>query len=218
MSKVLLFTVLFCLGASGAFGQKRKAAQTASPAKTIAAAAKFKEISNSEWNVLTNALDKEDWERATVLAAAAMGKLNSDNDKKQLARLRYVYVHALSGKAAAGKITYQELGKIAVTLVGKEFLMPSRRFLADCAQRVNYVCPVKTDENAVRATATDKSGTTIHSFEYVKLIDKISSAENDGKQIFLGGTLESAQINVYKSDVRILRLVFDKGFVNIVPN
>jgi hypothetical protein len=140
----------------------------------------------------------------------------SGQREKQLAQLRYLYVFALAGDAARGKIPYTELERVIKGYVGKEFLMPPRRFLADCKSNVNFICPVAGDDKALRVTATNRESSAIHSFEYVQLNEKIDVAENNGKQAFLGGTLLTAEVNVYKSNLRIMRLTFNKGFANLV--
>lgn len=221
MKRLFLFTILFCLPICVVDAQKRKPLPKAAPktaAQTNSALSGVKEISVAEWNAIVAALEKENWSQARLLSSGAIRKLKTDNDKKQLARLRYFFVYALAGEAASGKITYDEFEESVNGFVGREFLMPSRKFLADCAQRVNYICPVGGDEKAVRATATDKSGSAIHLFEYVKLTDKAPAPTSDGRAAFVGGNLQSAEINVYKSNLRIMRLVFDRGFVNIIPN
>ncbi|MGI8494565.1 MAG: hypothetical protein ACR2L1_04530, partial [Pyrinomonadaceae bacterium] len=213
------------------FGQKRPvpakkpALKKPVAAKTSAATAAkpapkavLKEIPETEWKLLVAALEAEDWTRASTLASAAIGRLNTDNDKKQLVRLRYFYLYALAGKAAGGKMTYTELEKITALFIGKEFLMPSRDFLSDCTQKVNYICPVIANETVLRVTATNKSGTEIHSFEYVKLGEKFDFAANEGKTAFLGGTLQEAEIKPYKKNISIMRLIFEQGFVNIVAS
>lgn len=229
MKRIFLFIVLFGLAVSASFGQKQKPPPVPTPkpkpvskaapkitTKKQAVAPPLTEISTADWSTIVGALDSEDWTRAALLSSAALGKLKNDNDKKQLAQLRYFYLYALAGKAAEGKITYTELEKTANRYVGKEFLMPSRQLLAVCKNNVNYICPVTNDEKALRVTATDKSASAIHSFEYVQLTDKFDVAENEGKLAFLGGKLQKAEINLYKSELHIMRLVFDQGFVNVV--
>ena len=221
MKKFILFTILFfAAAASAVFGQTRRTPAKPTPKKQIAIAPKpaANEISEAEWSAVTNALDKENWTQAALLSSKALAKLKTDNDRKQLAQLRYFYLYALAGRAATGSMTYDELEKIASSFVGQEFLMPSRQFLADCTAKVNYICPVKNDANALRVTATDKSGTAIHSFEYVKLAEKPNVAANNGRAAFVGGVLQSAEVNLYKQNIRIMRLVFDKGFINIVAS
>lgn len=232
----IFFTILFCLAISTAFGQKRKVVAkkpvakkpTATKAKTdakpkspVAKANSSKlltEISDIEWNAITDALEKENWALAARLSSIAYGKLRNENDKKQLAQLRYFYLFSLAGKAANGEMPYPQLEEIADSFIGSEFLMPSREFLADCTQKVNYICAVKDDDDTLRVTATNKSGSEIHWFEYVKLTDKVDVAAVAGKSAFIGGTLERTEINDYQQSNSILRLIFDKGFVNIVAS
>jgi hypothetical protein len=233
-----LFAALFCLLIGAAFGQKRKSAPAAAaplkpaPKKTIkagggapapaaqkaAAAAAAAEISPAEWSTIISALDKEDWTTAERLSALSLEKLKTDNDKKQLARLRYFYIFALTGRAASGKLAYPELEKSVARFIGKEFLMPSRQVLSVCQGNVNYICPVRDNEKMLRVTATNKSGSAIHSFEYIQLTERLDFAGNRGKQAFVGGNLQKAEINLYKSNIPIIRLIFDRGFVNIVSS
>ena len=221
MKRLFLPVVLFCLAVSAApdgFGQKRKPAPKSAPKKPVAAAAQqpVAEIPEADWNAILAALKREDWTQSALLSSLAMGKLKTDNDKKQFAQLRYFYIYSLAGDAAKGKISYTELERVAKGYIGKEFVMPGRQFLADCTSNVNYICPVKDNDNALRVTATNKAASAIHSFEYVQLAEKIDMAVNNRKQAFLGGILRAAEVNLYKSNLRIIRLTFDKGFVNIV--
>lgn len=222
MKRLFILTALLCLAVSAGFGQKRKRAAKTAPQKQLAAAAaaapEVAEIPAADWSAIVNALDKEDWTQAALLCSLSFGKLKTDNDKKQLAQLRYFYIYALAGDAARGKIPYTELERVVKGFIGKEFLMPSRQFLADCKSNVNYICPVAGNDKALRVTATNKSASAIHAFEYVQMAEKVDVAENNGKRAFLGGNLQKAEINLYKSNLRIMRLIFDKGFVNIVSS
>ncbi len=225
MKKVFFLTVLFCVTlsfSSASLAQKRKILRrpvSKKPVTIAVTAAPLKsEIPVAEWSVLITALDNEDWSRASVLASLALNKLKIDNDKKQLARLRYFYLYASAGKVAQRKMAYTELEKIAAAFTGKEFLMPGRRILTDCKGKVNYICPVKNNEKALRVTATNKTGTAIHSFEYVQLRENFSAGENSGKSALVGGNLQKAEFNPKRSDIWIMRLTFDKGFISIIPS
>jgi hypothetical protein len=113
---------------------------------------------------------------------------------------------------------FPELEKIAAGFVGKEFLMPSREILSECRGNLNYICPVKNNDKAVRVAATNKSGSAMHSFEYVQLTEKFDFTDKNKKSAFVGGILQKAEINLYKSNIPIMRLIFDRGFVNIVSS
>jgi hypothetical protein len=102
------------------------------------------------------------------------------------------------------------------TLIGKEFLLPPRQFLSDCGQRVNYICPVKDNENALRVTATNKDATAILSFDYILFDTKVDLKEFTAKEAFLGGTLKNVEFNDDISKPWVMRLIFEKGFARVV--
>lgn len=216
MKRLLFILTLFTLTAIAGNAQKPKPADSSAPKKTVAQNVNpVAEISADEWDNLVKSLDAEDWDKSALLAAAYIKKLKTDNEKKQLARLRYFYLYSLAGKAAQKKMPYPELDRFSQVFIGQEFLMPSREVLADCAGKVNYVCPVKADDNSLRVTATDKSA-VIHAFEYVKLPEKFDVAANSGKEVFLSGKLKKMEINSYKTAAKIMRLEFENGAVELV--
>ncbi|MGI8555211.1 MAG: hypothetical protein ACR2LT_02495 [Pyrinomonadaceae bacterium] len=215
---IFLISLLFLTVSSTLYAQKRRTPIKPAPKKTAAAAtAPLTEISAKDFGAVTAALDKEDWTQAAFLSSLALAKLKTENGKKQLAQIRYFYLYALAGKTAQGKMPYSELEKIAGKFIGEEFLMPRRTILADCTGKVNYICAVKDDHQTLRVTATDRAA-NIHSFEYVKLDEAFDLTEMDGKSAMLGGNLEKIESYANKSNVRILRLFFTKGFVNIAAS
>ena len=216
MKTYLFLFVVLCFTIFPAFGQQRRTPVKTAPKKIAATAAPATEIAAKDWDEIIAALDSENWARATLLSSASISKLKADNNNKQLARLRYFYIYALAGQVAAGTSTFAELEKVADGFIGTEFLMPSREILADCSGRVNYICAVTDAGNELRVTATDRTA-TIHSFEYVGLPQKFDIAQNTGKSAVLRGTLRKAEYYLTKMQIRIIRLIFDNGFVNIVP-
>jgi hypothetical protein len=215
MKKYAVLFLLLAFAALPLCAQKRRVAQ-----KKVAAAAPpavtVTEISVAEWDALTESLNKEDWTLSTALSSAAMNKLQGENDKQQLAQLRYLYVYALTGKVAQGKATYAELEKALPNFIGREFVMPSRTILADCNQKVNYICSVKDEDGVLRVTAADKVA-TIHLFEYVKLSESFDAAKNDGKSAALSGILEAYENYSGKPNTKIVRLIFAAGLVTLAP-
>lgn len=216
MRKLIFLVVLFSLTVSIAFGQK---SQTATPApKKIAQPSNVGEIAEAEWLKMADAVYLENWEKASALALQNLQKLKIDNSKKQLAQLRYVYLYSLAGKVSEGKMTFAEFEKIANTFVGQEFLLVSRQLLADCNTKVNYICAVKSNDRLLRVTATNRTGTAIHFFEYVVLNEKFDVRANSEKLAFLGGNLKKIESNLYKTDIKVLRLIFDKGYVKLATD
>ncbi len=237
MKKLIFLSILFCFSAMFCFAQTHKTSAKISakplaktPAKTSSkniAAKPFQdktvaEIGVEEWKNLTDALRAEDWEKSASLSLQLLNRIKIDNEKKQLAQLRYLYLYALAGKilksAAAKNVIaenalQEELIRAAARFTGKEFVLPPRRFLSDCKTVVNYICSVKDNDKAFRTTATNKDGTEIHSFDYVLFDEKIDLNELPEKESFLGGVLKKAEFNEDLSKPWVMRLIFEKGFV-----
>lgn len=223
MKKLFLFIIFISLASYSVVAQTRKSSAKPAPKKTVPVAqtsalansSAAVEIPAEEWNGIVKNIEAEDWNKSSALTLAALKKLKNDNEKKQLARLRYFYIYSLTGKIAQKTMLPSELERISEAFVGQDFLMPSRQILADCTGKVNYVCTVKADEKSLRVTATSKSA-TIHSFEYVKLSDKFDASGNDGKEVFLGGKLQKIEIGTYKDNIKIVKLYFEDGFADLV--
>lgn len=223
MKKLFFFIALTLLSVNVGFSQTRKVSTKTSapkslPAKSTVSTETITEIAAAEWNEIVKSLEAENWSRASLLSSAAMKKLKTDNEKKQLARLRYFYVYSLAGKIAQKTMLPAELERISPAFINQDFLMPSREVSADCTGKVNYICHVKADETSLRVTATNKTASAINSFEYVKLPEKFDLAANDGKQIFLGGKLKRMEIGNYKNNTKIVKLFFEDGYADIVKN
>jgi hypothetical protein len=223
MKKFIFFIILFCLSAAAVFAQTPRV-----PAKITPRNVPFKvvtEISDAEWATLANALEKEDWKQSAALAAQHLQTLKTENDKKQIARLRYIYLFSLAGEilffnaqgnALESEKAWTELDRIMETFIGKEFVMPPRPFTTDCEKKLNVICQVKDASDTFRTTATNQEGNAIHSFDYVVLGAPADLREFDGKEAFLGGILRKAEYNEDKSKPWLLRLFFNNGFIRVV--
>ena len=224
MKKIILFTIFLCFFVSVCFSQKRQTpVKTAKPQSVQTPI--VKEISDADWKILTAASQSENWEKSALLASQYLQKIKTDNQKKQLAQLRYFYLYALAGKILKFSIskqtieesaTWKELDEAVGSFVGKEFVLPPRRFLPDCKKVLNYICTVTDNEQALRVTATNRAGTEIHSFDYVAFDEKMSLNEASAKELFLGGRLRKAEFNQDLSKLWVMRLIFEKGFVSLV--
>lgn len=222
MKKFILFTFLFCFCASICFAQKSQTQTKPRLSEPLLVV----EFSAADWKTLTDALQAEDWKIAAPLAALYLQRLKVDNDKKQLAQLRYFYLYALAGKilaaSSSAKISvesdslWKELDQAVGSFIGKEFVLPPRRLMRECKDVLNYICPVKSNDRALRVTATNRAGTLIHSFDYVAFDKKIALDEHQGKETFLGGRLKRAEFNQDTSKPWVMRLIFEAGFVRVV--
>jgi hypothetical protein len=216
MKKLIFFIVLFSLAVSVTFGQKRAAVNSAP--KNIVQAARAGEIAEADWLRMADAMYLENWEKSSALAAQNLQKLKTDNAKKQLAQLRYIYLYSLAGKVSEGKMAFAEFERVANGFVGQEFMLVSRQLLADCSTKVNYICAAKDNERVLRVTATNRAATKIHLFEYVVLSERFDLRANSEKLAFLGGNLKKVESSLYKPDMKIMRLIFDKGYVKVATD
>jgi hypothetical protein len=226
MKKIIFLSILFCFSVTFCFSQK--IVKIEKPNQLTPVLTEFStKISDQEWQIMNDSLRAEDWEKSVVLASQLKNRVKIDNEKKQLAQLRYLYLFSLAGKIVAysearkpveEESAREELKKAAENFIGKELVMPPRQFLADCKQKLNYICTVKNTDNALRVAATNKAGTTIHSFEIVLFDQKIDLKEFIEKETFLGGILAKVEFNENKSNLWIMRLSFVKGFVRVVVN
>ncbi|MBS1797548.1 MAG: hypothetical protein JSS81_27240 [Acidobacteria bacterium] len=224
MKKVVFLTVLLTL-AIGVCGQKpkapvRPAVKTVPVQQTV-----WTEVPDAEWGALAKALADEDWNKAAALAARDLERLPADNDRKQLAQLRYMYLYAQTGRildanaradATAAETAWNELDVMMANFIGKEFVLPPRRFVEDCDKKLNVICRVRDTPNAFRTTATNIEGNAIHSFDYVVFETPVDIKEFDEKPTFIGGILRKADYNEDKTKPWVLRLYFNKGFVRVV--
>jgi hypothetical protein len=224
MKKFIFITILICISTAFTFAQKI----VRTPAPITPRNVPFRtvtEISDADWTTLADMLEKEDWKQSATLAAQYLQTLKTDNEKKQLAQLRYLYLFSLAGQilvanaqgnAVESEKVWTEIDKVMETFVNKEVVMPPRLFTTDCEKKLNVVCQVKDTPNALRTTATNKEGTGIHSFDYVQFDEAINIKEFDNKSTFLGGILRKAEYNEDKSKPWVLRLFFNKGFLRVV--
>lgn len=180
------------------------------------------EIPASDWAELAEALRGEKWTRARELATAQIALLKTDNAQKQLAQLRYLQIYAVAGEilelnakgnSDEAEKVWLELDRLTVSSFGKEFVLPPREFASDCSKKLNFICRVKSSPNALRTTATNKEGDGIHSFDYVRFENELPLLAEDGKKIFLGGTLEKAEYNDDPAKPWVIRLFFKNGFI-----
>ncbi len=178
------------------------------------------EFSAKDWERLGGALAREDWSPAVAMSRDMLARLTRENDKRQLAQLRYLHVFALAGQTNAyisggngrgAAESWTTLDAVLKTLDGKEMVMPARAFESDCRNRVNFVCPVRGNQRALRVTSTTKEGDAILSFEYFSFDSEVPFSELERKKVFLGGILEKAEFNSDQNQPWIVRLFFRKA-------
>jgi len=204
---IFTFSLLFLLNV-GVFSQSRKLPAKV-PAKVPAATPlPPAEISEPEWNELVKSFAVEDWDQTVLLSSSVLGKFKTDNEKRELAQIRYFYLFALAGKVSRSRMTFDQLKTLSSSLIGQEFLMPGRKVLADCKNALNYICAMKQYYRTWRVTATNRDFTSIHAFEYIQLPEKVDTALYPDKEVVLGGKLMKIEFNPKQEISWIMRLYF----------
>jgi hypothetical protein len=209
LRKSFITAIIICAALATCSAQRRTAIVPRISAVSV------NEITDAQWKILSYAWEAENWARTSSLATEYISRLAAENDKKQIARLRYIYLYSLAGMVAQRRITAADLEQRGSALVGKEFVIPSRPVLTDCTGTVNSICPVKDNKRAVRITSTTKAATTILSFNYISFDKEPALQPLAGKQAFTGGTLKSMELNPDPAKPWIMRLFFGAGFINV---
>lgn len=191
-------------------------AQKAKPTPTPKTIVSPNEISQADWNILVNAIAKEDWKTAETLSLDYLKKLPKENGKKQIAQLNYLYIFALEGEVSKGDLDFEDFEETLKNFLGKEFLMPSRQILASCKKALNYICPSENEKGSILVSATNSSSTVIHSFEYYQLNEPLEINKLSSRMAFLSGTLNKFSLNPKKTNTWIARLYFNKAKIEIL--
>lgn len=216
MKKSGLILICVLLMTVGSFSQTRKTPVKFPPKVPAATPQPAAEIPETEWNEIVKSFEAEDWNKTVLLSSAVLKKFKTDNEATQLSQIRYFYLFSLAGKVSQGKMSFDELKTLSESdeLIGQEFVMPRRKVLADCQKALNYICGMKDYYRTWRVTATNKTFTAIHSFEYVQLPEKIDLGLNAEKEVVLSGKLTKIEFNPKKTTDWIMRLYFTA----IIPN
>ncbi len=225
LSLVVVFTFIFAAGISA---QTEKLVLKENVPNVPAVSSAENDIPAEDWNKLESALQLEDWNKTIALAEEYQLKLSAETKDLKKARLRYIYLYALAGKVIAYSFSgdreqedaaRKRLEVAAKSYVGREFVFPVRKILADCKGAVNYVCDSMENPGFLRISATNPNGTSIHFSEYIELRGvKLDVRKHNESDVVLGGILKGVRLNPNKSNTLVMTLQFEDGFVqNIYP-
>jgi hypothetical protein len=182
-----------------------------------------KDISAADWSKLESALQVEDWTKTLTLVEEFQNKLDGETKDFKKARLRYIYLYSLAGKLLSYSFSGDREGEeymrarlevAAKSYVGREFVFPVRKILADCKGAVNYVCESTENPGFLRIAATNSNGTSVHLSEYIEMKPvKLDVKKHNNADVILGGILKGVRLNPEKSNKLIMTLQFEDGFV-----
>lgn len=168
-------------------------------------------ISEQEWEKLASALDNEDWEKSAELSKQYLGRLKTDDPEKLPARLRYMLIYSSAGKVTMGKMSYEELKKIADPLVGQEVQLPAGEIIRDCRGNFNAMCFKANGNHDVTVASSNRKATNIYAFVYTDLKEKFDYDAHLGKVGTVRGVIASIEYNPNQSKIWIMRILLKDG-------
>lgn len=182
-----------------------------------------KSISKEDWRIMEDALLQDNWTKSARLAKNYLEKLKFETSDRQVARLRYIYLYSLAGKVLSysfaeketeEEAAREELKRVSGELIGERFMFPTRRILNDCGDVLNYICPAKDKPGFLYVIAANQTGTVASpSIEYFDMGLKFDIEKHDKKAAVLTGVLKRVEFNQKKTNVWVMRLFFEDGFV-----
>ena len=109
-----------------------------------------------------------------------------------------------------------ELEKSIKGFAGKEIVLPGRFLKQKCQIPADFNGACKSDgQHDVIITSANRAATTIHSFEYIKLKEKLDWAKNEGKVGAIIGTIESIVPNPNRSRLLVMRIFVIDAYIKV---
>ncbi|PWU03770.1 MAG: hypothetical protein C5B53_00060 [Candidatus Melainabacteria bacterium] len=172
------------------------------------------EVTDTQWETLLNATGNEDWNQGFDLAAKYLKELKESDDR--LPRLRYIFLYTAAGKVSEGKMSYDQLSAITKDLVGKEIVLPYRQIaVAPKPGDLNFICEPKDTKGQLFVAATNKAGTTIHDFEFIKLKNVFKLEGHDAEFASIFGVIDAIKPNPNRSAAIVLRIYISNASVKL---
>ena len=224
MRSFIIFLSLFCFLTSSVFAQTSEIPiKKENPLEAGKDKFAVKQISKEDWRIMEDALLADNWAKSARLAKNYLEKLKFETSDKQIARLRYIYLYSLAGKVLSYSFAErnteeekarEELKRVSNELIGERFMFPTRRILTECTDVLNYICPAKNKPGFLYVIAANQTGTVASpSIEYFDMGLNFDIEKHNKKVAVLTGVLDRVEFNPKKTNVWIMRLYFEDGFV-----
>ena len=172
-------------------------------------------VTDKDWQELLTAISNEDWNVSVDLSSKYLKQMKSNDER--LKRLRYIYLYAAAGKVSAGNMSFDDLGESVKEFIGKEVVLPYRPITADCRGALNFICGSKESKDKLMIAATNKTGTTIHAFEYVQLKEPFEFANHEDEAGSITGTIQTIHPNPNRSSAIVMRIYISNGVIQTQP-
>lgn len=165
-----------------------------------------------EYDRIRELISNEAWKEASDAAAAYLAKTGLSEDLQ--ARLRYIVIYTTAGAVSAGAFDFNVLDKRFKGFVGKSVTLPDRPIVNDApAGTMNAICISDPRATSFMVVAANKTNTTVHAFEYVKLQQPVDFAAHAGEWGSITGTLRRIEPNPNKSRAIVLRICIEDATV-----
>src|SRR5437879_2085646 len=123
------------------------------------------------------------------------------------ARQRYTVIYTTARAVSTGAFDFDVLNNRLKPFIGKSVTLPDRPVINDAQPgRMNAICISDPHATSFMVIAANKTNTTIHAFEYVKLQQAVDLAPHVGELGSITGTLRKVEPNPNKSPALVLRI------------
>ena len=165
-----------------------------------------------EYDRILQLISNEDWKAASDAAVSYLAKTGTSEDLQ--ARLRYIVIYTTEGAVSTGAFDFDVLNKRLKGFVGKSVTLPDRPVINDAQPgRMNAICISDPRATSFMVVAANKTNTTIHAFEYVKLQQAVDLAAHVGQLGSITGTVRKIEPNPNKSRALVLRIYIDDATI-----
>ena len=165
-----------------------------------------------EYDRILQLISNEDWKAASDAAVSYLAKTGISRDLQ--ARLRYIIIYTTAGAVSTGAFDFDVLNKRLKGFAGKSVTLPERPVINDAQPgTMNAICISDPHATSFMVVAANKTNTTIHAFEYVKLQQAADWAAHVGKWGSITGTLRKIEPNPNKSRALVLRIYIDDAAI-----
>ncbi|MBL4677218.1 MAG: hypothetical protein JKY70_13580 [Mucilaginibacter sp.] len=145
-------------------------------------------LTKENWDEIIKPLEAEQWQDAQTLTRQYLGKIDKDEDAAAI--LRYMNIYSTAGLLNDGKLTKKQALALIAPFKGQSII--SSWFPIKNKYGLNTVQMVNDKPDTLMITATNRQGTNIFAFIYVKPETLYSLTEwtgFDGKNCRFGGTI-----------------------------
>jgi hypothetical protein len=165
-----------------------------------------------EYDRIFELISNEDWKAASDAAASYLAKTGLSEDLQ--AGLRYIVIYTTAGAVSTGALDFDVLNSRFEGFVGKSVTLPDRPIVNDAPPgTMNAICISDPHATSFMVVAANKTNTTVHAFEYVKLQQPVDFAAHAGEWGSITGTLRRIEPNSNKSRAIVLRIYIEEATV-----